>query len=50
MNDDTCPHCGKEIEDIEEYFSDQSDPKFDCPHCGKHVEGREVITYELCRR
>jgi hypothetical protein len=44
---DTCPYCGKLIEDIEEYFSDQSDPKFECPKCGQTIQGAEVITYEL---
>jgi len=47
--DDTCPYCGKPIEDIEEYFSDQSDLKFDCPKCGRLIQGTEVMTYELCQ-
>lgn len=46
-DDDTCPHCGQEIDDLYEYFSDQSDPKLDCPHCHQAIHGREVITYEL---
>jgi hypothetical protein len=47
--DETCPYCGKEIDDLWEYFSDQSDPKFDCPICGETITGHEVITYELCQ-
>ena len=47
--DDTCPHCSCVIEDLWEYFSDQSDPRFECPYCGKLIEGKEVITYRLCQ-
>jgi len=47
--DEACPYCGEEIEDLWEHFSDQSDPKFTCPHCNKRMEGKEIITYELCR-
>jgi hypothetical protein len=48
-NDESCPHCGKEIDDLWEYFSDQSDPKLDCPHCSRPIQGQEVITYQLCQ-
>lgn len=47
--DDTCPYCSKEIEDLQDYFSDQTDPKLDCPHCHKPIQGEEVITYQLCQ-
>jgi DNA-directed RNA polymerase subunit RPC12/RpoP len=47
--DDTCPHCGKAIDDLWEFFSDQADPKLDCPHCSKPIQGQEVITYQLCQ-
>ena len=47
--DDTCPYCSKEIDDLWEYFSDQSDPKLDCPHCHMPIQGWEVITHQLCQ-
>lgn len=45
--DETCPYCGMEIEDLEEYFSDQTDPKFSCPHCGEPIQGFEEVVYLL---
>jgi len=45
--DETCPYCGEEIEDIAQYFSDESDPKFECPHCGELIQGYETVAYSL---
>ena len=49
MEDDPCPYCEKAIEDLQDFFADESDPKFVCPHCKELIQGCEEIRYVLTK-
>lgn len=45
--DDTCPKCGKRIDDLWEYFGEGDSANFDCPHCNAPLFIESDISYTI---